>query len=333
MTKKIKPLKDLFKHQFKIGAAINPEILAHDEELILTHFNSVTVENDMKFGEIHPEENRYAFERADIIADFVRENHLTMRGHTFVWHNQTSDWLFKDQSGKNVDEATLLDRLEQHMRIMNQRYGDIIYVWDVVNEAIEDKKGSYLRESLWKEILGDNYIEKIFRLAEKVNPSVDLFYNDYNETKPEKRDKIYKLVKNLKDNGVKIDGIGMQAHWSMDKPSIDEIKEALDMYASLDVKIHITEMDVRLCNEGEKPKFATEPEPEMLKKQALRYQAFFKLFQQYEAIESVTLWGVSDYYSWLDDFIGKGNKTWPLLFNEEGRPKEAYWYIVDSFSE
>lgn len=332
MTKEIKPLKDLFKNKFKMGIAINPEIIKSDEELILTHFNSVTAENDMKFGEIHPKKENYAFENADVIADFAREHNLKMRAHTFVWHNQTSDWLFLDEAGKKVNETTLLSRLEQHMRIINERYGDIIYAWDVVNEAVEDKKESYLRESPWKEILGENFIEKVFRLAKKVNPTIDLFYNDYNATKPEKRDKIYKLVKELKDNGVKIDGIGLQAHWSLDKPLIEEIKMAIEMYASLGVKLHITEMDVRLCNEGEAPVSAVRPDEELLTKQAVRYGEFFKLFQQYDEIQSVTLWGVSDSYSWLDDFIGKGNKTWPLLFDENGLPKKAYWEVVNSLS-
>lgn len=330
MEKEVVSLKELFRNHFKLGVAVNPEIIKRDAQLINTHFNSITVENDMKFGEIHPEEAHYAFDNADEIAAFARDNGMLMRGHTFVWHNQTSDWVFRDEQGNLVDEATLLQRLEDHIRTMHARYGDIIYAWDVVNEAIEDKQESYLRESLWKEILGEDYIEKVFRLVNRLLPSVDLFYNDYNETKPEKRDKIYRLVKELKENGVKVDGIGMQAHWSLDKPSLAEVKEALDLYASLDVKLHITEMDIRLCNEGEMPVPASEPSQELLELQASRYQAFFDLFQQYEAVESVTLWGVTDAYSWLDDFIGKGNKTWPMLFDEQGQPKAAYWRIVDN---
>ena len=146
------PLRQLF--DFKIGAAVNPTTISSQEELIAYHFNSITAENEMKFASVHPEEELYTFEAADQLAEFARKHDMALRGHTLVWHNQTTEWLFQDNHGQPVSKALLLERLRSHIHTVVGRYKNDIYAWDVVNEVIEDTGAELLRSSKWLEIAG-----------------------------------------------------------------------------------------------------------------------------------------------------------------------------------
>ena len=139
MTHKLITLKDVYKDYFKIGVAVNPTTLRQDGELIRTQFNSITAENHMKPEELQPEEGIFTFEKADMIADFAKENDLALRGHTLLWHNQTPDWMFKNEDGSVTDRETLLERMKLHITTVMEHYKGQIYCWDVVNEAIADE--------------------------------------------------------------------------------------------------------------------------------------------------------------------------------------------------
>lgn len=328
--KEIPSLHKLYQDYFHIGAAVNPMMLKSQQEIIKEHFSSITAENEMKFEALHPEEDRFTFENADKILSFAKENGKSVRGHTLVWHNQTSDWIFTDTNGKLVNRKTLLKRMEKHITTVMERYKGQIYSWDVVNEAVTDSGPTILRDSKWLSIIGDDFIDKAFEFAHQADPDAALFYNDYNESHPEKRDKIYKLVQGLVDRGVPIHGIGMQAHWNLTGPSYDEIREAIEKYASLGLKIQITEMDVSVFNFEDKRTHFTEPTEEMKAQQAERYQGFFKLFREYaDVITSVTFWGATDEYTWLNNFPVQGRKNWPFVFDENHLPKISFWKIAD----
>lgn len=331
MNKEIIALKDAYKDYFNIGAAVNPNILENDSELVKTHFNSVTSENAMKFESLQPEPNKYTFEVADSMVAFAKENNINYKGHTLVWHNQTPDWVFQNEDGSQVNREQLLKRMKNHINKVLTHYDDPIFKsWDVVNEVIEDHSNDLLRKSPWFDIIGDDFIEQAFWFAHEVNPDVDLYYNDYNESIPEKREKIYTLVKGLLGKDTPIDGIGLQAHWNLEKPSLDHIRQAIERYASLGLKLQITEMDVSVFSHKDKRTDLLSPTDEMLEKQAERYQAFFELFREYhEHIDTVTFWGASDRYSWLNDFPVKGRKNWPFVLDEKGNPKKSYQLITD----
>ena len=81
--------------------------------------------------------------------------------------------------------------------------------WDVVNEAIADEEDRFLRKSNWLDGIGEDFIEKAFEYAHEMNSKALLFYNDYNESDPRKREKIYHLVKGLVDKGIPIHGVGV----------------------------------------------------------------------------------------------------------------------------
>ncbi|GBF77861.1 hypothetical protein PA598K_06439 [Paenibacillus sp. 598K] len=312
-----------------MGAAVNPRTLVDQRDLLREHFNSVTAENEMKFERLQPEEGRYTFEHADRMMDFAKEYGIGVRGHTLVWHNQTPAWVFEDGSGGTIDREGLLARMKSHIDTVVGRYKGEIYAWDVVNEAVADSGPEVLRESPWLSIAGEDFIARAFEYAHAADPGALLFYNDYNESVPEKREKIYTLVKSLLDRDVPIHGVGLQAHWSLFHPDTDDIRRAIERYASLGLKLHITELDVSVFAHDDKRTDLKEPSAEMMERQAERYGEFFGLFREYsEYITSVTFWGAADDYTWLDYFPVRSRKNWPFLFDAAHQPKPSFWKVV-----
>ena len=331
-----KGLKDYYEDYFPMGVAVAPNtVKGESAELIKEEFNSITPENVMKMGPIHPEKDRFYWEDADKIAAFAKENDLMMRGHALVWHQQTGGWIFEDENGNKVDREELLARMKTHIDSVVGRYKGTIYAWDVVNEAISDNPDELLRKSDWLEIVGEDFIAKAFEYAHAADPDAKLYYNDYNAIIPEKRDRIYKMLKKLVENDVPIDGVGIQGHWSIYGPSEEELRKALDMYSSLGLDVQITELDVSLYP-WEKEQRELRPEdideftPELEQKQIEAYDMFFDVFRDYkDVLTGVTFWNLSDQYSWLDHYPVEGRKNYPLLFDENMERKKAYYEVVD----
>ncbi len=324
-------LKDHYKKHFLIGASVTPNSLkGQSGALIIREFNTITAENAMKPGLIHPEKDRYFWTDTDTIVGFAKRNNMKMRGHTLCWHRQTADWLFKDDAGKQVGKEELLARLKDHITNVVGRYKGSIYAWDVVNEAIDDNEKIEFRSSLWYEICGEDYIAKAFQYAHEADPEAKLFYNDYNTENPVKREKIYLMIKKLKDQGVPIHGVGLQGHWSNKWPSSDELTRTIEKFSSLGIDIQITEMDISVYgskeNMDENPGVFT---PERENAQIEKYKSFFEVFlKSNNKISSVTFWNVSDRHSWLDNFPVKNRKNFPLLFDATFSRKKAYWEVV-----
>ncbi|RKP51729.1 endo-1,4-beta-xylanase [Cohnella endophytica] len=329
-NRNVPKLHETFKGVFDIGAAVNSRTIVQSGRFIANHYNSLTAENEMKFVSLHPEENKYTFEYADEIVGFARSNGMKVRGHTLVWHNQTSDWLFQDDRGNPVDGDTLLARMKSHIDTVVSRYKEDVYAWDVVNEVIADEGAELLRPSKWLDIAGPGFIGKAFEFAHTADPKALLFYNDYNESHPLKRDKIYALLKSLKEQGIPVHGVGLQAHWNLYDPGLDEIRAAIEKYASLGLLLHLTELDMSVFRFDDRREDLTAPTEELLELQAVRYEAVFSLLREYkEVIDSVTFWGAADDYTWLDDFPVRGRKNWPFLFDEKQQPKSSFWKVVD----
>ncbi|HET6766434.1 MAG TPA: endo-1,4-beta-xylanase [Chitinophagaceae bacterium] len=334
-TDQNKGLKDYYKEYFPMGAAVSPQGLLREEEskLILQQFNSITAENAMKMGPIHPRENEYFWKDADSIASFAKRNNLKLRGHTLCWHNQTPRWLFIDSTNNppdTVSKALLLQRLKEHITAVVTRYKDVVYAWDVVNEVISDNPNEFYRNSTWYRICGEEFITKAFEYAHAADPKALLFYNDYNETDPVKREKIYKMVKGLKDAGVPIHGVGLQAHWSIHDLREGQVDSTIGRFASLGLKVQITELDIKVQPAGNAARLDSTigytAAREM--KQTEQYEMVFRLFRKYKNVLSgVTFWNVSDRYSWLDR--RERSKAYPLLFDTTYKPKKAYWKVVN----
>lgn len=325
----IPSLKKVYERSFKIGAAVNDPLLVQDSNLLKEQFNSLTAENCMKFESLQPMEGQFDFSAGDRIVHFAKENGMAVRGHTLVWHNQTPDWVFRTDKEERVSREQLLFRMKEHIDTVLKHYNSDILCWDVVNEAVEDKGSGILRRSAWSEIIGEDFLDYAFHYAHEANPKAQLFYNDYNESSPEKSAKIYTLVKSLLGRDVPIHGIGLQCHWNLTSPALDEIKAAIEKYASLGLRLHVTEMDVSMFSYEDRRIDLKAPTAEMLERQAERYDEFFSLFRTYQdVIDSVTFWGVNDAYTWLDDFPVKSRKNWPFVFDEQGVPKQSFWKIT-----
>ncbi|MBR6250192.1 MAG: endo-1,4-beta-xylanase [Bacteroidales bacterium] len=331
-------LKEAYADYFKVGVAVNIRNVSNPEEvaLIKREYNSVTAENDMKPALVHPAEGKWTWSRADSIADFCRANGIKMRGHCLVWHSQFSDWMFTDKKGKEVTKEVFYQRLREHIHTVVNRYKDVVYGWDVVNEAIADNamptpwnpNPSPYRDSRLYKLCGDEFIAKAFEFAHEADPNAILFYNDYNAADPGKRDRIYNMVKKMQDAGVPISGIGMQGHYNIYGPSEEDVEAAIVKYSELVKTIHITELDVRANQEmGGQLRFSREGveiKPHVKTLHTDQYARLFRIFRKHkDVVKCVTFWNVSDRDSW----VGVGN--YPLLFDKDLKPKAAYNVVKD----
>ena len=328
-------LKDFYKDYFPIGVAVGKRNLSGEESaLIKKHFNSITAENNMKMESMQPIEGEFNWREADSIISFAAQNNIKVRGHNLCWHEQAPSWFFTDKEGKEVSKTVLLQRLKAHIDAVVGRYKGKIYAWDVVNEAIDDDSTKYLRNSKWYQICGEDFIIKAFEYAHAADPDAKLYYNDYNTERPEKRERVYKLLKSLKDKGVPIDGVGLQAHWSIYEPSEKELVTAIERYSSLGLKIQFTELDLSIYpwEKNKRAKRANESDAytaELEAQQVAKYKMVFNVFRKYKnVITNVTFWNISDRRTWLDGYPVPGRKNYPLLFDTQLKPKKAYWSVI-----
>ena len=331
-------LKDAYKDYFTIGVAVNQRNVTDADQIaiIKKQFNSVTAENDWKPGEIHPKEGEWNFEKADKIANFCRENGIKMRGHCLCWHSQFADWMFTDKKGKPVKKEVFYERLRDHIHTVVNRYKDVVYAWDVVNEAIADdgrswpgREASPYRQSRHFQLCGDEFIAKAFEFAREADPTGVLIYNDYSTVDPSKRERIYNMVKKMKEAGVPIDGIGMQGHYNIYFPEEELLEKAIQRFSEIVNIIHITELDLRTNTEsGGQLMFArgeAKPQaPYIATLQEDQYARIFKVFRKYkDVIKNVTFWNLSDKDSWL------GVNNHPLPFDENFKAKRSLQIIRD----
>lgn len=334
-------LKDAYKDYFSIGVAVNMRNISNPEQIaiIKKDFNSITAENDMKPQPTEPAYGQFNWENADKIANFCRSNGIKLRGHCLMWHAQIGEWMYKDEKGDLVSKEKLFQNMKHHITAIVERYKDVIYAWDVVNEAISDggwqggRRGmgehpSPYRNSPLYQIAGDEFIKKAFIYAREADPNVLLFYNDYNAADPGKRDRIYNMVKSMKEEGVPIDGIGMQGHYNVYGPSMEDVDAALTKYSTIVKHIHITELDIRANQEmGGQLNFSRDGGniSQVVKTlQEDQYAHLFKVLRKHkDVVDNVTFWNLSDRDSWL------GARNYPLPYDENYKAKRVYSIIKD----
>ena len=342
-------LKTVFKEQFLIGAALNPsqfsESNAVEAALVKQQFSSITPENVLKWERVHPEPGRYDFTNGDCFVEFGERHGMFTIGHTLVWHSQTPDWVFKDATGKALTRDALLARMREHIFTVVGRYKGRIKGWDVVNEAIEEN-GS-LRKSPWRQIIGDDFIEKAFQFAHEADPNAELYYNDYGLESSKKRAGAITLVKKLQAKGIKITGVGVQGHYQLasDSPSAGEFSRTITDFADLGIKVMITELDVDVlpsvwaalsADVNLRKKGGKEFDPYskglpdgVQQKLAARYAELFGVMLKHRhAVTRVTFWGVTDGGSWLNDWPIEGRTSYPLLFDRDAKPKPAFRSVL-----
>lgn len=348
-------LKDVFRDAFTIGTSINYGTVTGKDpasrDLVLRHFNTITVENAMKAGPINPRPEVWNFGPADAIVEFGEAHKMFIVGHTLVWHNQTPAWFFENSTGAPNSPPEQIERMRAHIEAVAGRYKGRVDAWDVVNEVI-DNDGSY-RPTTWVKGVGsgDELVKAAFRFAAQYAPDAELYYNDFNAWRPAKRDGIVRMVKMLKAEGIRIDGVGMQGHWGLNYPKTEDIEAAIDAYAALGVKVMITELDVDvlpLTREGQitgtlmsDPQFQLEEFeayldpyrnglPDAVEQQVNdRWAELFRIFyQRRDKIDRVTMWGVHDGLSWKNNYPVPGRMNYALLFGRDRQPKRAFDAVV-----
>jgi len=345
-------LKDAFKNDFLVGAAINRAQIyeedSNNDPIIKTQFNSISPENVLKWEAVHPEPDKFDFAAADTYVKFGEANHMAIIGHTLVWHSQTPAWVFEDANGKSVDRETLLNRMSNHIFTVMGRYKGRLKGWDVVNEAVADD--GTLRKSRWMRIIGEDFLVKAYEFAHAADPGAELYYNDFGLENPEKRAGALALIKNLQSHGVKISGVGLQGHYGLEEPDLKQVDETISAFAALGVKVAITELDInvlpspmRSLSADVAQRFAaraalnpyTNGLPDSVQRElADRYAGLFSVFLKHHGeISRVTFWGVSDGDSWLNDWPIRGRTSYPLLFDRKHEPKPAFRAVIESATQ
>jgi len=335
-------LKEIFKKDFLIGTAINTRQIEEKDTvadaLIKKQFSAVTPENIMKAEIIQPGWDNYNFDLADKLVAFAKKNNINVNAHTLIWHSQLPAFM------RNMKDADSVRKyFVNHINTVASRYNGKVYSWDVVNEALNED-GS-LRNSIFLQILGDDYIVEAFRLAQKASPHSKLYYNDYNIEQPKKRAGAIAIIKKIQQAGVRIDGVGIQGHWNAFNVPLNDIEESIKEFAALGVEVMFTELDLGVLknpwdnNTADVSAIAkgnasmnpyTDGLPDSVANiQSKAYKDLFNLFVKYKKnISRITFWGVSDGQSWLNNWPIPGRTNYPLLFDRNFKPKAVYYSVI-----
>ena len=305
--------------EFYFGAAVAMDPFYNEpiyKQTLRSEFNMIVAENAFKFDAVHPSRNTYNFANTDALVNFAQANNMKIRGHTLVWYNQIPTWL----TSGNFTRDEVIQIMREHIQTLVGRYRGQIIAWDVVNEAIDDA-GNYRTDSFWYQKIGPEYIKMAFEFARQADPNAKLYYNDYSiERLNNKSNKVYEVLRDLKNQGTPIDGIGWQMHIINGSRAIMPSHERnARRFNSLGLELSITEMDVRIN---------LPTTTEKLQQQAGAYRLVTNFCYRNPNCKALVLWGFTDKYSWIPStFPGQGDA---LIFDTNYQPKPAYFAVRDS---
>ncbi|MHB8952188.1 MAG: endo-1,4-beta-xylanase [Pirellulaceae bacterium] len=342
-------LRDSARDLFDIGVGLNDRIaeLPDDWELLTTHFGSVTPENCMKPAAVQKAEGEFDFRRSDQFVEFAAKHDLQIVGHCLVWakDDRTPAWFFQD-GDKPASGELLLQRMQRHIETVVGRYRGRIASWDVVNEAIDDGERD-LRPSGWVTACGDDFLLKAFEFAHAADPDALLIYNDYNNELSGKREKVFRLMRSLKERGAPVHAVGLQGHYELDRVPLPELEATLIAARECGLKVVVSELDIdvvlrsRWWADGGKYRdelaqhdpYRDGCPPEILQRQADQYAQLFRLFAKHaDVIERVSFWNLHDGQSWLNSFPWK-RVNHPLLFDRQRQSKPAFEAVIEALRE
>ncbi len=267
-------------------------------DIAASEFDTVTPENSMKMSHMNPMKGRYQFADTDNLVNFAKLHDIDVHGHTLVWHRQVPDWVLEEPT------ETIEGHMREYIIRIMDRYKSDIKLWDVVNEPIDDNGG--LRDSIWFNAMGENYIDIAFKQAKMLDPTATLLLNEFDvEVNGPKADSFFELLDNLIEREVPLDGVGLQMHLFTSFDQFDEVRENFQKLADRDLDIYITELDISLAENAD------------LNAQAQAYQQIVELCLEQPKCVSIQTWGFTDQYSFRKIFE-------PLLFDAAYQPKPAY---------
>lgn len=357
-AQKVSTLKDAYKNDFLVGVAVaQPTIERNDTksiELICEQFNAVSPEDVLKPENIHPRPDTWNFKRGDAYCKFAKDHGLMALGHTLMWHNQTPDffWLNEDGSVRTPEQmrTTLVEYVEKTVT----HFAGKVYAWDVVNEIISEE-GGYRSDKGWEKYYDGNLDDLVclaFQTAQRCDPNAELYYNDYNMWRQSKVDGVVRLVKMLQSKGIRIDGVGIQAHWGLNYPDTKDIEKTIDRLHALGVKVMITEFDIDMLpfsKEGQMTGKAMY-DPALQREEFMRYlnpyanglpaeidreiadryeQIMRVIWNKRDKISRVTFWGLHDGLSWKNNYPIPNRTNYPLLFDRQLQKKQAFYRLLD----
>jgi endo-1,4-beta-xylanase len=336
-------LRQAARERVLIGAAISSRALARPvlASLVAEQFSCVTAENEMKPFSLQRVQGSFTFERADRIVAFAEAHNMQVIGHTLCWHSQSPRWMFQDSDWRPLSRDAALANLKAHIETVVKHFKGKVKGWDVVNEAVNDASEPYLRNTQAQRAIGDDYVLKAFEFAHHADPDAELYYNDYGIEVSPKRERALRLIRQIKAAGLRIDAVGIQGHWSLESPNVAEIERGIRAFANEGLKVMITEMDIDVLprnrafgadvaateRQGRDPYRSALPDA-VQQKLADRYGELFALFMRCPQVTRVTLWGVGDGDSWLNNFPVWGRTNYPMLFDRQLRPKPAFGAVI-----
>jgi endo-1,4-beta-xylanase len=307
-----------------IGTAVRPSHLSETPytSMLAREFNMLEPEDALKWEVVHPERQTFDFSQADQAVDFAARHGMKVRGHTLVWHRQNPTWLTEEK----YTSSELARILEQHIKTVVGHYRGKIFAWDVINEAFDESHPGALRSTIWLDqpgigLAGNSYsyIERCFRWAHEADPQALLFYNEAEaETVNPKSDAIYAMVRDFRQRGVPIDGVGFQMHIANLHTDVASISDNIQRFTALGVQVHITELDVALPIDAR-----GNARPDDLQRQADIYRQIANACLAHPGCTAIQTWGFTDKYSWIGSH-SKQTQGAALLFDQNYQPKPAY---------
>lgn len=309
----------------RVGAAVSDSALGSGDEhfrsLLASEFNSVTAERAMKWMWIHPEPDRWEYGANDDLIGFAAAHEMQVRGHTVVWPH----WGTPPYIAECTDAGDLRQYLADHVHGLFAHWGGAVARVDVVNEPLHWLEGRPA-DSVWRTLLGDDYMAEVLTVAHEADPSIELWINETHSDVVADKHKVFtRMVADLVERGLPLHGIGLQGHqlypdFSPAPPDPEYLHQVVATYADMGLEVAITEMDV----------LAHPTDLDRLDVQARIYGELVDAALSVEACREVTFWGVSDAHSWVDEHFGPDRA--PLLFDREGQPKPAYDAVTAAFA-
>ncbi|TVY71512.1 Endo-1,4-beta-xylanase D [Lachnellula suecica] len=277
-------------------------------------FGQLTPANGMKWFAVEPEQGVFNYSDGSVVANLATKNKQKLRCHNLVWHSQLAPWVDATTWTKKTLTAALINHVTHEAR----HWAGQCYAWDVLNEALNDD-GTY-RNDTFLSVLGPDYIKIAFRAAAAADPHAKLYYNDYNIESPGNKSTSVRenIVKFLQDDGIRIDGVGLQSHFvTGSSPTIDQQIATMQSYADMNLDVAITELDVRNLL----PSTAT-----VLAQQSKDYANAVGACMQVDRCVGITVWDFYDPYSWVPGvFTGYGDADlWFSNFTKH----PAYYGVV-----
>ncbi|RCX19261.1 GH35 family endo-1,4-beta-xylanase [Anaerobacterium chartisolvens] len=306
-----------------IGTAVGSNFYSNPDakfkDTLQREFSMLVCENEMKFDALEPQQNSFNFSRPDQLLSYAQSNGMAMRGHTLVWHAQNPSWI----TNGNWTRDTLLAAMKNHISKVMAHYKGKIKEWDVANECIADNGSGLRGESIWRRVIGDDYLDYAFKYAREADPDALLFYNDYNieDMGSAKADKAYAILSDMKSRGIPIDGVGFQSHFinGMSSSYLSNIDKNIKRYAAIGLKVSLTEVDIRIKLPADSSAYQT---------QANNYGDLMKICLSNPNCTTFVLWGFTDKHSWIPGtFSGYGDA---LIFDSNYNPKPAYNSLINA---